>query len=86
MFLLICEDSMRYDDGYGHAGSPSYSTLNYSTVKEFTDEEKLKEWIIRNSESYSPVKFKVYRATELNVSTKVVVSDFEEVTNVRGSL
>ena len=39
-FIVLYEDHLNYDDGYGGT-----STANYLTVEGFEDEEQLKEWI-----------------------------------------
>jgi len=50
-WAVVYDESLRYDDGYVHHGSPSYSTVNYTVMISFKNEEELRGWIMQNDES-----------------------------------
>lgn len=63
-WAVVYDESLQYDDGYGHHGSPSYNwafqgtpihrnanTMNYTVMISFKNEEELRGWIMQNDES-----------------------------------
>jgi len=73
-FAVLCNESMRYDDGYGDERSgPSYSTMNYLSYIYFDNEAALNAWIL---EHHQKKTFKVIHVKpvefELRTTIKVI--------------
>lgn len=74
MFIVICNESMTYDDGYGRNGAPSMSTKIYQKVEKFQTEDELREWILRNENAYCPKKFEVFSAEPVTITTSISIN------------
>lgn len=72
-YIIVYNDRMTYDDGYGRPGSPSTSTLHFLRHMQVTEEE-LKQWIIENDASYTKKTYRVLHATPVLIEKTVSIS------------
>ena len=72
-YVVLIEESMKYDDGYGSVGSPSYSTHTSLSYNVFMSEKELKDWIIKNDDSTYKKQYSVYHVSPCVISKQVSV-------------
>ena len=66
--VVLLQDTMRYDSGYGNGESDS--TLHYFNYVYFDSDEALEHWIIENAKA----KFRVFKITPMKVELKTIVT------------
>lgn len=74
-FAVLCNESLRYDDGYGDdRHGPSYSTKNFIEYIFFDTPEALSAWLIEN---HSKKTFKVVKVNKVDfeMETKITVKE-----------
>jgi hypothetical protein len=71
--LVLVNESIRYDDGYGTASNPSYSNLDYLCIAYGDTEEELKKYILeltKNNKTFTVLN--THRlTTKINVSIEL---------------
>ena len=68
-FVIVTEESFRYDDGYGSAGNPSYSThdsLSYTAVSNI-EELRAKVRELDEPKYSAPKPYRVLKVTPVEV-------------------
>ena len=70
LLMVLVQDSMTYDDGYGDRHSSSMSTLRYMRVLVFETQKGLENWMIEN---HSSNKFKVFRAAPVPAKLRMTL-------------
>ena len=78
-WAVLVNESLTYDDGYGHDATPSLSTKWYMTYIVFDDEEALKAWILKDAESTSQKTYRVLHVKPATVHKRVTIDvDIDE--------
>jgi hypothetical protein len=75
-FIVMMDNSMRYDDGYGSDRNTSYSTLVYMSIIGLEDENSVREWIRTNMDArFAPVKeYKIFKISPVQIMTEVSIN------------
>ena len=61
------DERSRTNPGHGY---PAHS-VEYTNIQEFSDEQALKNWIVKNDESYSPDKYRAVKCLPIVISKQV---------------
>lgn len=74
-YMALVEESFRYDNGYGTANNPEYSSHDSLETIVFANEDALKAWVLEaDAPKHGPAKrYKIIRVSPVSLLKTVTV-------------